>query len=468
MNELDLLILDEIGKDIPDDQFKIQEISVPSDKLENLFESSINCYETALKICAGDSKMELKRRLGNVSYFSGFLYFGYLKLEIFHFQVYNELGVFLMHGAQKKYNSYVECLNQESEKSEEEKPEKDESNYQQLAKNSYDYILKGIHLFEEVKDSVNLVICYLNLGRFYRFSAHANIYGNEPITFQNQKKFYNESFASYQRALGILENRKNNPDLWDLVSWELSSATFMFSKQIQDCNDGRQIEDLEQEVVDMLKKSLKLCETESSKLSAHYQVLYLFRAALIQHRLGSFYHNLLRNGIADDNKKRTTMQLCRMNYEKAAKLLESLKECKDFMQVQLERIALQEYQADISQNNIHKIQSYQRALPLFYQAKSILQHLMDLDSYEQIDVQEIEKLLDLFEKRFQEILKNLMKLMLSKSGNKKEKQNEKLIGYYKKMYGFSLRGFVKLQLKEFSKHLLCVLQKVSDCELELK
>jgi hypothetical protein len=76
--------------------------------------------------------------------------------------------------------------------------------------------------------------------------------------------------------------------------------------------------------------------------------------------------------------------------------------------------------------------------------------------------------LDLFEKRLQETLKNLMKLLLAKSSNKKDKQNEKQIACYKKMYGFTLRSPVKMQLKDFSKHLLNVVQKISDCELELK
>jgi hypothetical protein len=66
LNDLDLKVLDEIAKDISDGDFKVQEICMPSNRLEELFESSISCYEAALRTCGCDSKDEIKRRLGNV------------------------------------------------------------------------------------------------------------------------------------------------------------------------------------------------------------------------------------------------------------------------------------------------------------------------------------------------------------------------------------------------------------------
>lgn len=227
---------------------------------------------------------------------------------------------------------------------------------------------------------------------------------------------------------------------------------------------------MEQEVVEMLKKSLKFCENESSKHSSHYQILYSFRSALIHHRLASFYHNQLRTSPADDAKKRTILQLCRLNYERAAKLLESLKEVKDFLQVQLERIALNEFQAESTQVHQQKIQNYKLTLPLFYQTETVLEHLQSLDSYEHINVPEVEKLLNLFEKRLQEVVKNLAKLLTAKNqnaSNKKDKFNERQMETYKKMFGMTLRSPTKLlQLKDFCQHLVSVLQKLVACENE--
>lgn len=47
-----------------------------------------------------------------------------------------------------------------------------------------------------------------------------------------KKKFYDGAFSNYQRALGILETRKQNPVLWDLVNWELSTGTFTLAQHM--------------------------------------------------------------------------------------------------------------------------------------------------------------------------------------------------------------------------------------------
>lgn len=61
-------------------------------------------------------------------------------------------------------------------------------------------------------------------------------YSNVDIVLK--KKFYDLAFSNYQRALGILENRKQNPVLWDLVIWELSTGTFTLAQHMIDhCDD---------------------------------------------------------------------------------------------------------------------------------------------------------------------------------------------------------------------------------------
>lgn len=49
-----------------------------------------------------------------------------------------------------------------------------------------------------------------------------------------QKRFYNEAFSYYEKAKDVLGSRKSSAELWDLVNWELSTATFMLAKQLQD------------------------------------------------------------------------------------------------------------------------------------------------------------------------------------------------------------------------------------------
>lgn len=323
------------------------------------------------------------------------------------------------------------------------------STYQQTAKKSYDFLMKAVTLFEGVKDSMNLIICNLNLGRFFRLSAHINIFQEIQAekSLQMQKKVYQESFNSYNRALAILENRKANPELWDMVTWELSTATFNLAKQMQDCSTSEvSTEDLEREVLEMLMKALKLCDLETN---SSRQVLYCFRAGLIYHRLGSFYHQSLRT-VVDDTKKRTILQLCRLNYEKSANLLESLKEFKDFFQVQIERIALQEHLAEESATVQQKIKNYQLALQHFLEAEPMLNLLLEAKTL--IDI----CLMELFEKRLQHILKTLTKLAIS--GKKHDPKAE----IYKKMFACTLRSGEKKEIQQLVTHLITVLKNIRE------
>lgn len=348
-----------------------------------------------------------------------------------------------MHKSQQLYSAQDEKVESNGEPS-----------YQQTAKKSYDFLMKAVALFKGVDDSMNLIICNLNLGRFFRLSAHINIFHEiqAPNSIQMQKRMYQESFNSYHRALAILENRKENPELWDMVTWELSTATFNLAKQMQDCSSvDIDTEELERDVLEMLMKALKLCDLETN---SPRQVLYCFRAGLIHHRLASFYHQSLRR-ISDDTKRRNILQLCRLNYEKAANLLESLKEFKDFFQVQLERIALQEHLAEAGTTTQQKIKNYQQALQHFIETASMLQLL---EAKAVIDLDDIQSLIELFEKRLQHVLKNLTKLAIS--GKKPDPKAE----VYKKMFACTLRGSQKLECRQLVNHLIEVLKNIKTCD----
>lgn len=58
---------------------------------------------------------------------------------------------------------------------------------------------------------------------------------------QQQKVFYTEAFAYYEKAQDVLGSRKSNAELWDLVNWELSTATFILAKQLQDCSSAEEV-----------------------------------------------------------------------------------------------------------------------------------------------------------------------------------------------------------------------------------
>lgn len=422
--ELDREILKQLEKE------NLEEIEtdilMPIEDEEKMLESSCQCYEKSL-IDTNQSQIELIRRLGNV---------------------YNEIGVKRMHKSQNSYNAFIEEFNS---KGDDEKPSKETSTYQQVAKESYDFLMKAVTLFESVNDHINLVICFLNLGRFYRLSAHINIFQNyqSSQSLQIQKKCYQQSFDSYRKALDILVERKmKSIELYDIVLWEYSTAVFNLAKEMQQGMSADSTrEEAEREVLEMLMKALQLCDIESNNSR---QVLYMFRAALIHQRISSLHHQCIRVSV-EEHKRKTILQLCRLHYEKSVKLLETLAEFKDFLKVQLERIALQEFLAEESTTNQMKIKNYQIALNFFIESQKMLKKLSLKKSV--IDAEEISSLLELFEKRLQFVLKSLTKLSTT---TKKSNEAEN----YKKMFAATLRNAQKLKFDELLQHLLKVLDAI--------
>lgn len=365
-----------------------------------------------------------------------------------------------MHKAQRLYAAYIASKNAnlESENPNVDSIDTKEMNYREVAKTSYDNLMKAVTLFDGVKDSINLIVCHLNLGRFYRLSAHINMfYETDSVkSIEIQKKLYHQAFDSYNQALSILRHRKENPELWDHVSWELSTATFNLAKEMQDNPVAYGSADVvERDVLEILMKALKYCDIETN---SSRQVLYIFRAGLIHQRLASFYHQSLRI-VGDENKRKNLLQLCRHNYEKAANLLSSLNEFKDYFKVQVERVALSEFLAEESLSNQNKIKNLQMALTYFVESLKMMKAMSTVKLV--IDADEVLTLLELFEKRLQFVLKSLTKFTMI--GKKVDQKTE----VYKKMFAFTLRNNHKLDLMELNDHLVKVLEKIAELNQQI-
>lgn len=155
--------------------------------------------------------------------------------------------------------------------------------------------------------------------------------------------------------MGILETRKRNPVLWDLVNWELSTGTFTLAQHITDntASDGW-TESADQEIIELLLGALKLCDTETP---GERQALYALRQGLVYHRLADVYGRSYRrscvkpllgdeaNGAAADGRRKKLLQLCRMYYEKGARALLPLQQRCEFVRMQCDRLRFQEFLA---------------------------------------------------------------------------------------------------------------------------
>lgn len=217
LSDIDLEIEQELQKDF-NQQLDIDmdiELNNPTHNLEQLFLTSISSYEIALKCAAEDKgfRYELLGRIGSVR---------------------NELGVSYMHWSQEDFekcsNVSSSSTKNEGDDNKENVLEKPEPLYMNLARKSYECFIRGISNFEEVEDNSNLSILLCNLGRFMRFRAH--LQNEKELNFK--KICYENAFTSYQRALTILESKKQNSQLWDLVTWELSSGKFTLAKLMQE------------------------------------------------------------------------------------------------------------------------------------------------------------------------------------------------------------------------------------------
>ncbi|XP_032675397.1 erythroid differentiation-related factor 1 [Odontomachus brunneus] len=426
------------------------------ESLESTLISSHKCYNKALSLEPIDmDKNNLLRRLGNI---------------------HNELGVLFMNQAGGTFQMGAPC---QQERRAEDLPSS--RNVTALLTCSLNHLEAGIRAFEAVHDEANLALLHSNTGRLMRLCAHMHAKQNA-----QERQFYNKALASYQRALQVLGERKTNPTIWDTVTWDLSTTLYSRATMLQDYPivGQKSEEELEREVVDMLQKALKHCEVDTP---GSRQPVYQFRAANIQHRLASLYHRVYREleSDMDNTKKKTSLQLCKLYYDKAAKLLLSLEQTKEFLTLQLERVALLEYQARSGTTFNSKVKAYQNALDLILQCIPIIELLYERnnatkDKNETVDDEaeddvaareeaaedqklrdEEEKLIVLLEQRVQFILRSLTKLFLSKNPGCNKKENETLSNQYRQCYARTLRadamsGFALV------KHMKVLLQELSD------
>ncbi|PIK48807.1 putative erythroid differentiation-related factor 1 [Apostichopus japonicus] len=229
--------------------------------------SSLKCYNSALRNDQGQSPsflVTVARKIGNVK---------------------NELGVHIMSKASQCYK--------QREGNEVLKEERD------LWKQSLSCFEKGMEAFEEVKDEANIALLLCNSGRLMRLCAQSHAHqGSAGVAgqlSQSEKHFFQKAFKYYKQALSRLVKRKNNPQIWDAVSWELCTSQYSLGCLLQDYPPMQTTaqEEVEREIQDCFSNALRLCNAEDRSTAS--RPLYQYRMASIHHRLASMYHNIYRS-----------------------------------------------------------------------------------------------------------------------------------------------------------------------------
>ncbi|KAM4730424.1 erythroid differentiation-related factor 1 [Anableps anableps] len=402
---------------------------------------SCRCYEAAhellisevLKDRSSDQLSQVLKRLGNIR---------------------NEMGVYYMNQAaamqtEKQVKKSVSAAEQD------------------LWKKSFSFFEKGMKDFEAIRDSTNTALLLCNTGRLMRICAQAHC----PLSADESRGefspeealYYNKAVDYYLQALRALGSRKSHPAVWDSVNWELSTTYFTLATLLQDYApvSRKAQEQIEREVTEGMMKSLKYCDlqTESAR-----QPLYQYRAATIHHRLASMYHSCFRNQVGDEHLRKQHRSLAELHYSKAVSLFLSLKDAPcELLRTLLERVAFTEFTMTGQSSSVAKLKSLIGAIEIMSETRHAFQlfqkELLEeqeeqtepsaaesADSPERVsgstsglDLQEVWKLIGVFEPSFSFLLLQVIKLMTT-TKRKPSSKDEDMLKNYKAVYSKLLRA----------------------------
>ncbi|XP_066141863.1 erythroid differentiation-related factor 1 [Euwallacea fornicatus] len=308
--------------------------------------------------------------------------------------------------------------------------------------NSEPYLTKGLHIFERIHNDANIALLNSNMGHLHRLMAHAHTPTERGELTPAEKKHYNKAFQSYKRALRVIGDRKDCPAIWDAVTWELSTALFVYSSIMYE-NPPSDVSkaEAEKQVLEALKMALDHCDLDETNTKFP---LYQYRAATLHFKIGSLWHSHVWDTPAADTKKHT-VQLVLKNYEKAVKLFFQSGDAIYYLTCQMQRVALAEQFFDCSTSPSAKLKHLQTCLEYFLEIDELLESLINkkLELSEDQKEGENEKpfqtghsLLKLVKNRLQHCLKSLVKVCVSKCNTRKDLA-EKYKACYKATFGLS-------------------------------
>ncbi|CAI5654418.1 erythroid differentiation-related factor 1 isoform X5 [Oreochromis niloticus] len=405
-----------------------------------LFVSS-KCYEAAyellvsepLKDLTSDQLSQVLKRLGNIR---------------------NEMGVYYMNQAaamqaEKEVKKSVSAAEQE------------------MWKKSFGFFEKGMKDFEAIGDSTNTALLLCNTGRLMRIcaQAHCNLSGDESRgEFSPEEAlYYNKAIDYYLQAMKALASREKHSAVWDSVNWELSTTYFTLATLLQDYApvSRKAQEQIEREVTEAMMKSLKYCDLQTDSAR---QPLYQYRAATIHHRLASMYHSCFRNQVGDEHLRKQHRSLAELHYSKAVSLFLSLKDAPcELLRTLLERVAFAEFTMAGQNSSTAKLKSLTGAIEIMTETRHAFQlihkelqeeqtELNEPDAAESaessdvangpmagLNLQEVMKLIGVFEPSFSFLLLQVIKLMTT-AKRKPSNKDEELLKTYKNVYSKLLRA----------------------------
>lgn len=187
MTDADVKIMEQLEKDLQNLDINLGKMNIKSVfiyallTIEQMLLQSVECYEAALRSSETDSVL---RRLGNSLNEVASLYLNKAKSA--------EIG----------------------------------ENRIEMCKKAEPFLIRGLIVFKKVKDQANTALLYSNMGHLHRLLAHANMPDLRGELTEKERTHYNKAIVNYKKALQVLAERQYCPAIWDLVTWDLSTALF--------------------------------------------------------------------------------------------------------------------------------------------------------------------------------------------------------------------------------------------------
>lgn len=254
-------------------------ITEPQGSIESLLLASMRCYELAIELSQDKAMAELLGRLGNVQ---------------------NELGVKYMYHAQEGFNDLPNNGKLGKE-------------YRLSIDKSLDCLQKGIATFEKLNDVTNLSLVCSNLGRLYRLQAHIALKElDDMLKLSICSEFYALASSHYQKALALLESKKRNPTLWDVITWELSTASYTIAKLYFEAKTEEK--ETREKIISYLQVALRNCDLDVH--GAKYEDFFQ-RTGDVHFMLGFSHEALLGMPVESDKKRKSLVYLTFFHFDKA-------------------------------------------------------------------------------------------------------------------------------------------------------
>jgi len=380
-------------------------IKQPRD-IREAMELASKCYSRALEL-TGTKDESLVKRLANVENELGVFYMNQATALVQKISDNQELAVTAMAGAQDLFNYSRKYLNQ------------------------------GIAKFESISDLANTALLLSNSGRLSRLAGHAaglqaGVEGGGVEYGGEEAGHYKAAVEYYHQALAVLGSKKTSSQIWDTVSWELSSTLYTVGTLLQDHAplSTQSRDEVEKAVTEHMSQALKYCDTETV---SPRQLMYQSRAAVIHHRLASLYHHSYRCYATDDNsnRKKKLKQLSELHYLKASQLFLVVDRQAEFLRTVLERAGLVEAQLPAVKGDGARYKLLLQVLDIVLETGVVVSKLVEKENEEVVDKDEREeesKMLETVVQRIQFILLSMVKLGNVVGKNKKPKQPEKKSG----------------------------------------